>query len=344
MSIYPKKKLFLLLFVLAFGAVIYFLIFMEKDNQRATSSNTAIFPCLNDNRVANYKFEDEKAPLVNVIVSIYDKNTDKEILSFKIENVFKTSTSVELHQCGIYVIRFFDYDPKKSKQNLGYKDEFWRYDYSGRGEGLILLSEKPKEFISYYSLDFRVDPLEKYIALEKGYLGKEDYSLVIKNLKTKENAFVLSMKTVVEQYPNIVGYFGLREWTKDGRYFWGRIFEGANVNGFFRIDNLNWKTDIFEAPQDVLGGDALNIENGYITVHPGNVWFGFAELTEEEVARRRAQGIGTELYIHNLFTGKQQFVDKTDEPLWFFQPKWPSNTELQYTLPNGEKKVYKINQ
>lgn len=30
------------------------------------------------------------------------------------------------------------------------------------------------------------------------------------------------------------------------------------------------------------------------------------------------------------------------EPLWYFKPKWLSETELGYTLPNGEKKVYKI--
>ncbi|TSC95488.1 MAG: hypothetical protein Athens101426_693, partial [Parcubacteria group bacterium Athens1014_26] len=97
-------------------------------------------------------------------------------------------------------------------------------------------------------------------------------------------------------------------------------------------------------PKDVLGGDALNLENGYITVHPGNVWFGVSELDQEERARRRAQDIGTELYIENLFTKKRQFVASTTEPLYYFKSKWLSDTELQYELPNGEKKIYKINE
>ncbi|MBI5147584.1 MAG: hypothetical protein HZA37_00305, partial [Parcubacteria group bacterium] len=166
--------------------------------------------------------------------------------------------------------------------------------------------------------------------------------LVIKDLNTKEDIFVLSAKSIFEQYSNVVGNFGLDKWTDDGRYFWGDISDGAYVNGFFRIDTQNWKTDIFEAPQDVLGGDALNIENGYITVHPGNTWFGFTDLTQEEKEKRRKQGMGTELYIENLFTKKRQFVVKIDEPLYYFKPQWLSDTELEYELPTGEKKIYEI--
>ena len=190
--------------------------------------------------------------------------------------------------------------------------------------------------------DFRVDPAEKYIVLEKGYFGKDDYALVIKNLETKEDTFVLPFKEIADEYPNLIGSFGLNEWTDDGRYFWGDIFVGANVLGFFRIDTLNWKTDIFSAPEDALGGDALNFDTGYITSHLGYIYFGVYELEQEEKEERRKKGIGTELYVGSLITGERYFVDKTDEPLWFFKPKWISETELEYYLPSGEKKVYEI--
>ena len=87
----------------------------------------------------------------------------------------------------------------------------------------------------------------------------------------------------------------------------------------------------------------MNIEKGLITVHPGNVWYGIADVTEQEKAERRKQGMGTELYIENLLTKKREFVVKTNEPLYYFKPKWLSDTELQYEMPNGEKKIYKIN-
>ena len=53
---------------------------------------------------------------------------------------------------------------------------------------------------------------------------------------------------------------------KDNRYFWA-VPIGANVLGFIRID-LKLERELFSVPADVLGGDALNLENGYITVHP----------------------------------------------------------------------------
>jgi len=131
-------------------------------------------------------------------------------------------------------------------------------------------------------------------------------------------------------------------WTRDGRYFWANIHDGANTLGFIRIDSQDWSVDFLPAPKDVLGGDALNLENGYITVHPGNIWIGINEIEEQEIANRRKEGMGTELYIENLFTKEQHFVASTTEPLWYFKPEWFSDVELQYELPSGEKRIYKI--
>lgn len=52
--------------------------------------------------------------------------------------------------------------------------------------------------------------------------------------------------------------------------------------------------------------------------------------------------IGTELYIENLFIKERRFIASTTEPLWYFKPIWISDTELEYELPSGEKKIYKI--
>ena len=299
--------------------------------------------CLADDEVASYeikKKENLTYSEATVTIFIENQNIDLKKYSFKIENIRKNYHPVEIHKCGVYVVRMFNHDPKKSKQDPGYREEFWKYDYSGKGEMIILLAEKPKEFISYYSPDFRVDPAEKYIVLEKGYLGADDYALVIKNLETKEDTFVLPFKKIADEYPDLIGSFRFREWTENGRYFWGDIFVGANVLGFFRIDALNWKTDIFPAPENTVGGDVLNFDTGYTTVHSGYIYFGVYELVQEEKEERRKKGIGTELYVESLITKERHFVDKTDEPLWFFKPKWISETKLEYYLPSGERKIY----
>ncbi len=197
-----------------------------------------------------------------------------------------------------------------------------------------------KGYKHFFSSDFRISPQEKYLALKKGYLGKDDYAIVVKDLKTKEDVFVLPMTEIKKKNPKITGRIRFNDWARDGRYFWADMHTGAITLGFIRVDTKNWTYDLFPAPKDVLGGDALNLENGYITVHPGNVWFGVVELNEREKEKRRKQGIGTELYIQNLATGERHFVAKTDEPLWYFKPRWLSDTELEYALPGGEKRVY----
>ena len=316
---------------------------LEKSNQEY---------CLADDEVASYgikKEEDLTYSETVVIISVKNKNTSLEKYNFKIYNVRENYHPVEIHRCSVYVARRFNYDPEKSKQEYGYRTEIWQYKYDGKGIKLLLSSEKDKDgiFKFYYSSDFRVDPSENYIALE--YVGVKDgdlyspnNSIVIKNLKTKEDAFVLPFQKITDKYPDLVGSIGLREWTEDGRYFWGNIFVGANALGFFRIDTITWKADIFSAPENVMGGDALNFNTGYITVHPYNEWYGIYEIEQIEKEKMRKEGIGSEIYVESLIAGKRYFVDEIDEPLWFFKPKWISNTELEYYFPSGEKRVYEI--
>lgn len=339
---------------LILGGGIYFFLKKEIITPKLTLKNqeneTEHLLCLSESEQADFKIERlGKYPSVEydkgfIEVVVKEVDTYKETSRFKIDNVINPSHyhPAEIHKCGVYVIRVFNYDPSKTKQDPGYKNELWKYDYNGNGKPIILFSEKSKEFISYYSPDFRIDPNENFLVLEKAYLGRKDYSLVIKNLNNKENIFVLSAKEITEQHQNIVGNFNMREWTKDSRYFWGDIFVGAYVKGFFRIDTFNWKTDIFEAPEGVGGGDALNTEKGLVTRHPGYVWTGLDILTEEIKKEWRKQGKKSTLYLYNLFTKEQILLETTDEPLWFFKPKWLSDTELQYELPTGEKKIYRV--
>jgi len=337
-----KKLLVGLIIIIAIIAVFWQINYQRKEKTNSGFRNE----CLKENEEASYEIKEKKRSLGDseAVATIFIKDKNMNIIkrSFKIDNVWRVADPIEIHKCGVYVIRLFNYDPNKTKQDIGYRDEIWRYNYGGSGTSFILLSEKPKEFVSYYSPIFRVSPDEKYIVLEKGYLGQEDYSLVIKDLKTKENVFVLSANSISKKYPNIVGVFDLLNWSDDNRYFWGSISEGAYVNGYFRIDTQNWKTDIFEAPDGAMGGSDLNINTGYLTIQPGQVWTGFSDIEEELKAQYKKEGKKSSLYIYNLFTKEKLLVAETEEPLWWFEAKWISDTELEYELPTGEKEIYKI--
>jgi hypothetical protein len=337
-----KKKIILIgiILILLIGGGIYFYV---KGNNKVNLITHNL--CLNDNEIADYKIEKNQNGNGLATIIIRSKDTNSEIFRFQIDDIISATHyhPLEIHKCGVYIIQEFNYNSQKIKQDAGYKEELWRYSYAGRGSSLFLLAEKPKEFISYYSPDFRVDSQERYVVLKKGYFGSSDYALIIKDFKTLKDVFTLPMTEIEKQKPELAQDIEFNDWTKDGRYFWANTHYGANTLGFIRIDSTDWSVKIIPAPKDVLGGDALNFENGYITIHPGNVWYGIAEITEQEKAKRRAQGIGTEFYVENLITGKRSLIDKTTEPLWYFKPQWISDTELQYEMPSGEKKVYNIN-
>ncbi len=317
---------------------IYFFSFTKNNDEvkKIFKKEQILSKCLNENFDASYKIDEKEIPLADIIIYITDKNIGKEISSFRIDNIFKTSTSIELHRCGIYVIKFFNYDPKISKQKSEFNVEFWKYYYNGKGTKLLLSED--------FSYDFRIDPEEKYIVLEKGYLSKDDYALIIKDLNTKEDIFTFSAASIFKQYPNVVGNFNMQEWTKDSRYFWGDIFDGAYVNGYFRIDTQNWKADVYEAPDGAMGGFPLNVNTGYVPIQPGQVWTGDYQLTEELKEQYKKEGKKSELYLYNLFTKEKIQIETSNEPLFYFEPKWLSDNELEYELPTGEKKVYIINE
>jgi len=340
-----KKILLIILFVIIGAAFCYFFLkIINKGSiiEKTTDGNL----CLRDNEIADYKIEkiDEYYGETQIVVKDEKSGTDK--FSFGIQNTRLSVHPIEIHKCGIYLIREFNINYAKSEFLPNFNYTLWKYDYTGNSTKLITLAERKKEqkLVIYYSTEFRISPQEKYLALIRGSLGSSNYALVIKDLNTLQDVFVLPITEIEKQKPEMVQDIEFQTWTKDGRYFWLDTHDGANILGYIRIDSTDWNVDYLLSPKDVLGGDALNVEKGLITVHPGNIWFGIADMTQQEKNERKSKGIGTELYIENLFTQEKTFVVSTTEPLHYFRPQWLSDTELQYELPSGEKKVYKIEQ
>lgn len=306
--------------------------------------------CLKKNQQADFKIERlGKYPSVEYNMGsaeIIIKDNGNEILKFRIDNIVNPSHyhPLEIHKCNVYVMKGFNFDYTKSKALPGFSVELWKYQYNGSGERIFELAgedDRGKAEI-YYSNDFRIPTDEKYLVLEKGYLGKDDYALVIKDLNTTQDVFEFSTKSVAQQYPDRVGSFGMLEWTNDSRYFWGDIFDGAYDLAYFRIDVQNWKAEIFEAADGSMGGMPLNINTGYVPIQPGLVWTGDVESTQELKQKEMQEGKKSSLYLYSLFTKEKVLIETTDEPQFFFKPNWLSDTELQYILPSGETKIFTI--
>lgn len=270
-----------------------------------------------------------------------------------IPNVTTSYHSIELHLCGTYVMRQFNFDYKKMEALEGFERAIWKYGYfSKRGEKIIDLASKASFNTDpevHFGYDFRISPDETYITLREGHPGAGKYNLVIKsleNFKTNnlDEIVVISYTDLTNSDPDIYGSIGFNEWSKDSRYFWGNIFLGAEVTAFFRVDMNDLSHQTFKAPYGTLGGDALvlNPNTGYIPYDPNAYW----SPDEEDMSIRKAinleRGIRNELHLYHLPSGKDILVDSTSEPLWRFTPKWISNSELEYKLPGNVTKRYKI--
>ena len=305
--------------------------------------------CLKDNEVASYEIKKKKNEVSKAIIFIKEKQTGNEINNFEIELLSPDHYhSVELHKCGVYAAKSFNYDYITHKSLPGYKAGIWKYNYYGNGEEIVITDEDSLGNLGgykhFFSIDFRVSPDEQYVVLVKGYLGSKEYSLVIKDLNTKEDIFILKLSDIMEKYPDVAGSFGMIEWKENGRYFWTDIFEGAYTPGYVRIDTTDWSWEVFTTPKNAMGGFEPNYKTGWMPYAPDTVWTGIVETNAEIRKEAKARGQTSSLYLYNIFTKQQIKIYETAiDPIWNFgPPTWNSDTELQYKLPNGEKRIYKV--
>lgn len=321
-------------------------------------SEKELISCLKDDEVASY--ENDKSDYVGKIkIVVKNKINNKIVSNFQIDNVpLRNAHLIDLRECSLYVLKSFNFDYKASKTLAGFSRELWRYSYNGAGSKILILSGESEtgvpdaagisgKFYTFnYSFDFGVDINERYLVLEKSYLGQDDYALVIKDLNTKQDLLVLNLKDILAKYPDVIpGSFGLGSWTKDGKYLYGDLFQGALSTAYYRIEAETWKTDIFAAPSDILAGveRAINFEKLYLAYVDIPTFTGVQEVYEQIIEKVKKEGKQKNLYLYNLIT-KEKTKIASAEPEWRYNLEWISDSELQYELPTGEKKIYKLNE
>lgn len=335
-----------ILFGLIAGGIYYSLGRLLPSEQNPPETQTTHPPCLGDNEVTTFQFHGNRTTATSADVIISNKITGEELSRFRIDDLVPHYYSYEFHKCGTYVIRQFNYNIKTRRATPHYRIELWRYNYTGRGETVLLFSETDDKgiYTSYFDDDFRIDPQEIYIALEYRYPDSSDYDLGFRDFNNKTDNFILSRQSLLKRYPELIGYLGLERWTKNGDYFWGDLSIGADEIAYIRILRDIWKFDVLPVPGGTLGGTAFNPEFGYVTYDTGPGWIGIDVIAEQVYEEWRKAGKKVDFYLYNLFTKEKTLLTTTDNPAWSFKPQWISDTELQYELPTGEKKIYKIEQ
>jgi len=319
---------FIVVLIIVLGFVGYYL-YSLKNQTKEQNHNL----CLADDEQVEYQIEEKKDSPSSAIVYIKEKDSNKQIFKFQIENIIPNHYyPYEAHKCGIYLVREFNYDYIKGKTLPDFRMEVWRYTYNGVGEKLVEES------------DFRVDSTETYLVLEQSYLGQPDYAIVIKSLKSSnlKDTFVLKYDDLINKYSAPQGNLSLGRWRDNGRYFWGNIFMGAETLAFFRIEVGSWITEVFVVPKEASTVENISENGEYITYNNGPGWIAIDEDAQRIYEEWRKEGKKVSLFIYNLFTKEKVKLATTDNPEWNFNSQWISDTELQYEMPDGEKRIYKI--
>lgn len=309
--------------------------------------------CLGDSEFVDYTIDKKYAteiriPTSPVTVFIREKESNRVKWSFVINNIVQIPPKI--FKCSIYITRKLDTNSSGS-----FRDELWQYDYSGNGIRVFTLAvfKNKKTESTTYSQVFNIDPQEKYLTLERSYLGRSDYGLVIKDLKTLNDLFILTHEKIREMDPSVSlgiiangiqrGGLDIGRWTSDNRFLWGTMFNGALDTAYFRIEMGTWKTEVFSPPPDIpSGGERAISFAGHLAYADFPTFFGIDIIAQQEQKRFRKEGRVKHLYLYGLRTKEKKLLATTTDPTQRFNIKWLSDTELQYELPSGEKKVYKI--
>lgn len=332
----------LLLISLLMGAIYLAKVLPANKQEAEKSERISHSPCLSDDEIAEYKINKKQGEVSSATIFVKKKETGKELFNFQIELPIPDHYHpIELHRCGVYAVRNFNYDFSRRQALSNYRIELWRYRYTGEGDSRVLLSDIPISG-SGFGTDFRIDNLENYVVLERYYLGNPDYALVVKDLKTKEDVFVLTLEEVLKKYPDIRrGSFGLGIFTPDNKYLWGNIYEGAYDIAYYRIELGTWKTDILPSPSDLPSGAERDFNfKGWFAYVDITSFTGSKEITEQIEEDARQAGQMKNLWLYNLFT-KEKIKIAWADPSWRFNQKWLSDNELEYYIPPGERKIYK---
>jgi hypothetical protein len=325
-------------------------------NVQATSSNDAsgTATCLSEDQEEKRTLSFVEGKWQNTI-SVLNKKTGNILWSLVLRD--RASTNVHgtsVNRCHFYVLSQSNYDESAQKELPGYKYGVWRRDYFSDDPGTMVLTEaenitgKENGTKEYYSTEFTVDPSEKYMSLIHGYMGQPDYSLIIKDITTGKDVYTLQLNDILKTHPNAAGTFNTGSWIQgpDGMYLVSPIDETDKENALIYVKRGTWETSIYDTPTDYLHG----VEGAYAPFEP---YFAYADVptwTGTEDGEQILNNIATKegktekhLIVANLKTGATTTIATV--PLKIgqrFNPAWLDDTTLQYTMPDGTKKTYKV--
>lgn len=348
-----RKKLTILFSVVIVLAVFVFLssrwkIFPFGSILPSPSVANQSTACLGDDEVASYQINKNSEGGGIVTIEIKKKTADAIIKSFTMGTIDPQRVDpLEIHHCHIYVSREFNVDYKRNVLLPGFSEELWAYDFNGIGNKIITFVSKDfagKEN-GIYDFSFKVNDSEQYLVLTRGYLGSSDYAVVVKDLKTLNDIFVLTSADLMSKYKLPQAEIGAGRWL-DNNTFLVFVTDGAVTFDEIVVSKsgADWKLTILPVPDDASVVTAWNPDGYWIAYNDGPGWIGAEDVAQGIYQQWRAQGKEQSLFAYNLATKQKVTLATTNDPSWSFKTIWVSTTTLQYTLPSRATSTYVISQ
>jgi len=294
---------------------------------------------------SNYSFEvvgvGEKTD-INIEVYLEERS----IARFSVTDVPLIVDPVQETRCKLYIIRKFSTGVSNDPNRIRY--ELWEYNSEGVGiSRLLLLHTNYAEQKQTYDLSISIEQTNNYLGLiSRDLLSSElnnNDALVIKKLSDLDKDYLIIPLEEIYRTSNIMGSPTLLRWSKDSKNLWFELSEAAIVNGFGKINVVTKTFEIYKAPDGTMGGDAFNLESSWITYDPESFWCGEITCTNDERQDRIRRGMSSELYVYNLITKESILVESyKPDPLWYYKPRWISDSVLSYVLPDGTTKRYNV--
>lgn len=309
--------------------------------------------CLKDTEKAVYEILEEGRP-GKVRVNVVDTVASTTVWSkdFSIPST-SHSRAYLLHRCHFYLHERDGFNPENGEVDPGY---FWgllqhKYFSEDGGKRVVTFAEnssgKSQDSKVFYGTTYSISDGENYASLERSTLSKPDYALVIKNIETGADEYILTLAEVLKEHPEAAGSFDVGKWVTrpDGEYLKTVIYDGARELAYIYIKADTWETEIFETPTDLMAGveGAIPPFAPLLAYTDVIVWAGFAEMTEQLIDEQISSGQKKHLIVANLKTGKKAVIETV--PIiksHRFKMTWLSDTELEYTMPDGTKKTYQV--
>lgn len=213
------------------------------------------------------------------------------------------------------------------------------------------LTKSEQKGASEFADNSAIDPSGKYVAtLRDDGTSHSLNDLVIQDLRTSDDVYVLKIRDVFKNNPHIEGYLlGTGQWVQrpDGVYLYTSIDGGARPSAFVQIRRDTWKTHIYEVPADFMSSAELAMPPFAPYMAYTNVTYRTmaADSMDDIFAMQLKEASQKKFILGDLMTGVTTTIETV--PIirgHNFKPVWLDDTTLEYTMPDGTKKTYVVTQ